>query len=145
MRRVEASLAIDAPADAVFAFVSDLGNLPTWQPGVLSAQQTSSGPVGTGATARVVRELMGQRVTVDIEVTEFEPSRRLSLASTAAGLAISGTMELEAAGSGTLVKVSTEIRTRSAFLAPLEGMAAGIARDDMTAGLQRLKVAIEGG
>jgi uncharacterized membrane protein len=144
MRRVEASLAVDAPADAVFRFVSDLDNLPTWQPSVISAQQTSDGAIGPGSTAQVVRELMGQRMTVDVVITEFLPGRRLALASTAAGIAVSGTMELEPAPAGTLVKVATEIRARG-FLGALEGMAAGIARDDMTAGLERLKAAIEHG
>jgi uncharacterized protein YndB with AHSA1/START domain len=145
MRRVEGSVAIDATANTVFAFVADLDNLPTWQPGILSAEQTSSGPIGVGSSARVQRELMGQRMTVDIEVTDYAPGQRLSLTSSAGGLSISGTMELEPAGSGTLVKVATEIHSRSAFLAPLEGMAERIARDDMRTGLQQLKVAIERG
>jgi uncharacterized membrane protein len=143
MRRVQASQAIDASADAVFAFVADLDNLPTWQPGVVSASQTSSGPVGVGATARVLRDLMGQRVTVDLEVTDFDPGRRLGLSSAAGGLSISAAMDLEPRNEATLVKISTEIRSRSPFLAPLEGMAARVAEDDMTAGLRRLKDAIE--
>ena len=146
MRRVEASAAIDAPPESVFGFVADLDNLTTWQPGVLSAEQTSSGAVGVGTTARVLRELMGQRVTVDVEVTEYLPGRRLALASTAGGLAITAAMDLEPNGDrGTLARVATEIRTESLFLAPLEGMAARIAQDDMVTGLKRLKGAIEDG
>ena len=145
MRRVEASTSIDAPAESVFAFVADLDNLTTWQPGVLSAQQTSPGSVAVGTTARVLRELMGQRLTVDIEVTDYVPGRRLALASAAGGLSITAAMDLEPDGQATLARVATEIRAGSAFLAPLEGMAARIAEDDMVAGLQRLKAAIEGG
>ena len=144
MRRVEASTSIEAPAESIFAFVADLDNLTTWQPGVLSAQQTSPGAVGVGATARVLRELMGQRVTVDLEVTDYVPGRRLALASAAGGLTITAAMDLEPDGQATLARVATEIRSRSAFLAPLEGMAARIAEDDIVAGLQRLKDAIEG-
>jgi carbon monoxide dehydrogenase subunit G len=144
MRRVEASASIEAPAESIFAFVADLDNLATWQPGVVSAQQTSPGAVEVGATARVLRELMGQRVTVDLEVTDYVAGRRLALASAAGGLTITAAMDLEPHGQATLARVATEIRTRSAFLAPLEGMAARIAEDDMVAGLQRLKDAIEG-
>lgn len=144
MRRVEASQTIGAPPEAVFAFVAELDNLPTWQPGVISAEQTSSGPIGVGSTARVLRELMGQRLTVDVTVTAFDPGQRLALESTAAGLSVSAAMDLEPAVDGTLVHVSTEIRTTSLFLAPLEGMAAGIAQEDMATGLRRLKAAIEG-
>ena len=144
MRRVEARTSIDAPAESVFAFVADLDNLTTWQPGVLSAQQTSAGSVGVGTTARVLRELMGQRVTVDVEVTDYVPGRRLALASAAGGLRITAAMDLEPDGQATLARVETEIRSGSAFLAPLEGMAARIAEGDIVAGLQRLKDAIEG-
>jgi carbon monoxide dehydrogenase subunit G len=144
MRRVEASERIGAPADVVFAYVADLDNLKTWQPGVLSAEQTSDGPVGVGATARVLRELMGQRMTADVEVTEYVPGQRLALASVAGGLSVTAAMDLDPDGQGCVVRVSTEIRTNSVFLAPLEGMAARIAEDDMVAGLQRLKGAIEG-
>ena len=144
MRRVEASTSIDALAEAVFAFVADLDNLTTWQPGVLSAQQTSPGSVGVGTTARVLRELMGQRVTVELEVTDYVPWRRLALASAAGGLSITAAMDLEPDGQATLARVATEIRSGSIFLAALEGMAARIAKDDMVAGLQRLKDAIEG-
>jgi uncharacterized protein YndB with AHSA1/START domain len=143
MRRVETSLAIGAPPEAVSAFVADLDNLPTWQPGVLSATQTTPGPIGVGTTARVLRELMGQRLTVDVKVTAFDPGRRLALESTASGLSVSAAMELEPAADGTTVRMSTEIHSQSLFLAPLEGMAAGIAEQEMTNGLQRLKAALE--
>jgi len=143
MRRVESQLTIGAPPETVFAFVAELDNLPTWQAGVISAEQTSSAPIGVGTTARVLRELMGQRMAVDVTVTALDQGRRLALEGTAAGLSVSAAMDLEPAVGGTLVRVSTEIRARSAFLAPLEGMAAGIAQQDMATGLQRLKAAIE--
>ncbi len=144
MRRVEASLAIGAPPEAVFAFVSDLDNLPTWQPGVISATQTTSDPIGVGTTARVLRELMGQRLTVDVTVTAFDLGRRLALESAASGISVAAAMDLEPVTDGTNVRMSTEIHSQSLFLAPLEGMAAGIAQQEMDSGLLRLKAAIEG-
>ena len=67
MRRVEASQTISAPPETVFAFVADLANLPRWQSGIVSAEQTSPDPVGVGSTAHVVRELLGQRLAVDLK------------------------------------------------------------------------------
>src|SRR5918994_5291764 len=104
MRRVEGTTTIDASPEAVFAFVAELDNLPTWQAGVISATQTSPGPIGIGATARVLRELMGQRMAVDVAVTAFEPARRLALEGIAAGLTVSASMELEPAPEGTVVR-----------------------------------------
>ena len=81
MRRVEAGITIAAPPEAVFAFVADLANLPRWQSGIVSAERTSPDPVGVGSTARVVRDMAGQSLTVDLTITDFEPGRRLALAS----------------------------------------------------------------
>jgi uncharacterized protein YndB with AHSA1/START domain len=143
MRRVESELTIGASPDAVFAFVAELDNLPTWQADVLSAEQTTSGPTGVGTTARVLRELMGQRMAVDVTVTAFDQGRRLAFEGAAAGLSVAAAMDLAPAGDGTLVRASTEIRARSPFMAALEGMAAGIAQEELATGLQRLKAAIE--
>ena len=136
-------MTIGAPPEAVFAFVADLDNLPTWQAGVIAAEQTSSAPIGVGTTARVLRELMGQRMAVDVTVTAFDHGRRLAFEGAAAGISVAAAMDLEPAVDGTLVRASTEIRARSAFMAALEGMAAGIAQEELAAGLQRLKAAIE--
>ena len=55
MQRVERSARIGAPPETVFAYLADLGNLAEWQIGVVSAEQTSEGRIGVGATAQVVR------------------------------------------------------------------------------------------
>ena len=92
MRRVEAGITISAPPEEVFAFVADLANLPRWQSGITSAERTSPDPVGVGSTARVVRDMAGQSLTVDLTITDFEPGRRLALASAASGVSVTATL-----------------------------------------------------
>ena len=92
MRRVDASQQLPAEPQRVFDFVSDLANLPQWQSGIVSAELTSPPPVGIGSTAHVVRELMGQRLAVDVRVTAYEPGRRLGLSSAASGIGIEATL-----------------------------------------------------
>lgn len=143
MRRVEASKTISAPPDTVFAFVADLANLPSWQSGIVSAEQTSPDPVGVGSTAHVVRELLGQRLAVDLTVTGYEPGQRLALSSAASGIGVSAALELEPANGGTLIRFAMEIRAQNLFMAPLEGPVAGAAASDVATSLDQLKAAVE--
>lgn len=145
MRRVEASISIAASPDELFTFVADVANLPRWQPGILSATRTSPEPVGVGSTARVVRDLAGQSMTVDLTVTDFEPGRRLALASQASGVNVTATLELEPAGDETVARSGIEIKAGSVFMAPLEGVIANAAAGELATGLERLRDAIEGG
>jgi uncharacterized protein YndB with AHSA1/START domain len=142
MRRVEASRSLPATPDRVFAFLADLSNLPRWQTGIVSAERTSPEPMGIGSTAHVVRELMGQRVAVDLRVTDFQPGRRLALASEASGIGIAATLDLEPDGDGALVRFAMEIRAQSFFMAPVEGMVAGAAGNDLEASLDQLQAAL---
>jgi uncharacterized protein YndB with AHSA1/START domain len=143
MRRVEASISIAASPDQVFAFVADVANLPRWQPGILSATRTSPDPAGVGSTARVVRDLGGHSMTVDLAITEFEPGRRLALASAASGVSVTATLDLEAVGDGTVARSGIEVQSGSLFMKPLEGVIANTAAGELATGLERLRDAIE--
>ena len=145
MRRVEAGITIAAPPEAVFAFVADLANLPRWQSGIVSAERTSPDPVGVGSTARVVRDMAGQSLTVDLTITEFEPGRRLALASQASGVSVTATLEMEPNDDATVVRSGIEIKAGSVFMAPLEGVIANAAGGELASGLERLRDAVEGG
>jgi uncharacterized protein YndB with AHSA1/START domain len=143
MRRVEASLELPATPQRVFDFVADLANLPLWQSGIVSAELTSSPPVGIGSTAHVVRELMGQRLAVDVRVTAFEPGSRLGLASAASGIGIEATLELAPTGAGSVARFSMEIRAQNVFMKPIEGAVAGAASSDLATSLDRLRAALD--
>jgi len=139
MQRAEATATIPAPAERLFDFVADPVNLPSWQTGILSAEVTSSGPIGAGSTARVVRALMGQRLTVDLRLTVHEPPRRLVLESEVSGVAAEATLELTPAGDGTSLRFALTFSARNLFMAPFEGMAAGAATSDIATSLDRLR------
>ena len=144
MRRVDASQQLPAAPERVFEFVADLANLPRWQTGIVSAELTSPPPVGIGSTAHVVRELMGQRLAVDVTVTAYEPGQRLGLASAASGIGIDAVLELEPAPAGTLARFSMDIRAENVFMKPLEGAIAGAAASDLATSLDRLRAALDG-
>jgi hypothetical protein len=73
--RLSASQVIERPPAEVFRFVATdhLQNHPKWDPAVTAITQTSPGPMGVGATARLVRTDRGRRVEGTVEVTEYRP------------------------------------------------------------------------
>ena len=58
--RYQNSVTIDRPVEDVFAYMTTVENSPTWQNPVLEAWQTSSGPLGVGATLVVKARVLGR-------------------------------------------------------------------------------------
>lgn len=139
MQRAESTATIPASADRLFAFLADPANLPAWQTGILSAEITSTGPIGPGSTARIVRVVMGQRVTADLKMTVHEPSTRLVLETEVSGVAAEATLELAPTGDETRLRFAMAFTARNLFMAPFEGMAAGAASADIASSLDRLR------
>jgi len=139
MRRVEASAEVAATPGEVFDFLADPANLPRWQTGILSAERTSPDPIGVGSTARVVRELAGQRMAVDLTITGYEAGRRLMLESAVSGIGVEATLDLAPRAGATDLRFAMTIRAQNVFMAPIEGMVAGAAEHDLADSLRRLK------
>jgi len=139
MREVTASTNVDAPPEAVFEFLANLENLPRWQTGIVSAKLTTPGTVGAGSRAHVVRELIGQRLAVDLELIDHQPGRRLELASEASGIRVVAALDLAPEGDGTRLTFAMWIQAQSIFMAPIEGMVAGAAERDIADSLERVR------
>jgi hypothetical protein len=78
MRVVTVERIVQRPPEVVFDFVArhHFENHPRWDPDLLEMSQTSSGPVGVGTTARVIRRQGRRRVEGTATVMEYEPDRR---------------------------------------------------------------------
>ena len=140
MKRVERKATIGAPPAQVFAYLSDLEKLSEWQAGVVSAQRTSDGPMGIGATALVTREIMGNRVEAPLTVTEYDPPRRLAIGSEVSGVKAQGTLDFEFSGNGKATDLTFAMEIRgSGFTGFMEGMIASAAGGDIDASLERLQ------
>jgi carbon monoxide dehydrogenase subunit G len=143
MRRVERQVEIAAPPEQVFAFVSELDNLPRWQSGIQSTEKTSDGPMQPGSSARVVRQLFGQRITADLVVTAYQPPRQLELRSEVSGVRALGSLLVEPSGGGSSVTFAMEI-SASGFAALMEGTLASAAAEDIADSLRMLRDELEG-
>jgi carbon monoxide dehydrogenase subunit G len=141
MQRVERTAVVDAPPDELFAYLSDLDRLAEWQSGVVSVQRTSSGPIDTGATAHLVRDLAGQRVEAPLTVSVYEPPRRLVIDTEASGIRASAGFTLVAAdGSPASTALTFAMEVRGSFMTRfLEGMIASAASSEIETSLARLR------
>lgn len=141
--RYEASLVINAPADKVFAYVSDFEKLSEWGGFANVIRKTSQGPAGVGSTYECDGKQFGKH-TDSVTVTEHIPGKLFATETMGDAGHSRNSFELEDQGGSTkLTKVmefpKPALTTRLA--APvLMWMAPNNLRKD----LQRIKAKIEG-
>jgi uncharacterized protein YndB with AHSA1/START domain len=139
MKRVERRARIGAPPEELFAYLADLAHLPEWQSGIVSAEITSPGEIREGSTARVVRELMGQRIEAPLRVTAYDPPRRIVIGSEVSGVRATAELDLAPLDGGTTdLAFAMEIRG-SGLTAFMEPMIARAAASDVDASLERVR------
>jgi carbon monoxide dehydrogenase subunit G len=123
LRRVRAELTIEisrTPED-VFAYLTDVSNLPAWQSGVHSAQIEDAGDPRVGARIRESRHMLGRELDTTLEITEYDEPRLFSLRALDSPVPFIVRHELEPSGGGTRLTV-----TGVGDAGMLPGFAAGI-------------------
>lgn len=146
MQRVERTARIPAPPTEVFAYLANLDNLAEWQSGIVSAERADSGPMRVGSSARVTRELMGQRLAVPLTVTDYEAPDRLGIASEVSGVKAAAMLELSPADDGAATDLAFAMEIRgSGMTSFMEPMIASAARGDIESSLQRLRARFAAG
>ena len=79
MAKIEASVIIDRPVEEVWKFVTDWSNVAKWDVEVLELKQTSSGPLGVGATVELREKHFAP---YSGRVIEDDTNRKFSLEAT---------------------------------------------------------------
>ena len=87
MKTVSATIQIDAPAEAVWAVLTDLGRYPEWNP--LFREASGQVAVGNRITLRSVHPANGRLMTVKPKITVADPGVELRWVSSLPGV-ISG-------------------------------------------------------
>ncbi|MGH8975956.1 MAG: SRPBCC family protein [Acidimicrobiia bacterium] len=109
MSAFEIAVEIAAPPAAVFDVLADTGSAPLWYEAVVSATRITPGPLGEGTRHRLVRSLPGGRVENEVEITEWEPPRRVTLTSRAGPTPFRYRYTLHPTGGRTRVELSGDI------------------------------------
>jgi uncharacterized membrane protein len=140
VRQAERTADIGAPADQIYAFLTDIGNLPRWMSGVTRAELTSPGPLRVGSTAVVERRLLGQHIRADLRVAALEPDRRIVLATEASGIRVEATVGIEPLDAQrSRVSFGMAMEATSFFMRTVEPMVAQAAEGDISESLDRLR------
>ena len=77
MIKVRREICIEASAERVFAYLADFDRHGEWAGHELEFEQTSSGPVGSGTTFKLVSPTFSQGRVSDLTVIEFLPNERI--------------------------------------------------------------------
>ena len=75
MAKIAVSKMVDRSPEAVWKFIFDPANAPKYDPDIISAKQTSDGPVAVGTTFEANRKKEGK---VSFRTVEYDPGRKLT-------------------------------------------------------------------
>jgi uncharacterized protein YndB with AHSA1/START domain len=97
--RLDVSRVIDRTPSEVFRFVATdhVHNHPRWDPGI-ELEQVTDGPIGVGTVIRRRHARGGTPVEGTMEITEFEPDRRMAALIREGGMEMPSGMEIEPEG-----------------------------------------------
>lgn len=101
MAVVTGEIFINRPPEAVFDYVADERNEPTYNPRMLSAELVTVGPIGTGSRFRATMGPAARPREMTVELTGFQRPERLDSVTSTAGMRIEGGVRFERQGRGT--------------------------------------------
>jgi uncharacterized protein YndB with AHSA1/START domain len=140
MLRVELTIEISRPPKDVFAYLTDAETLPRWQKSLLEAR--ADGPFAEGTRIVEKRSLFGRRAESELEVTAFEPERRLTLRTISGPVELEVEHELEPNGDGTKLHVTAQGKPKGMFKLAAPAVESG-ARQELKRDFERLKALLE--
>jgi len=77
--RAELTIEVARMPEDVFAYLTNVSNLPAWQSGVHTAQIEDAGAPRIGARIRESRHMLGRELNMTLEITEYDAPRLFSL------------------------------------------------------------------
>src|SRR5437867_2066620 len=98
--KFEGSTVVNAPADKVFAYVSDLTKLSDWGKFTTGVRKTTDGPIGVGTTYETDGKQFGKH-TDKVTITEFVPGKVFATESKGSAGYSRVTMQVEPQGEAT--------------------------------------------
>jgi uncharacterized protein YndB with AHSA1/START domain len=142
MTTFEHTAEIDRPAEEVFAFLADPGNLPRWQLSLIAVRPHRSGPLRPGVEVTETRQFLGRTMETTWVCTEHRPCRRSVIESDEGPVPFRGTWELvEAAGGAT--RFTWRLETGGLAVRLASALATRLAHQELSADTLRLKRLLE--
>ena len=142
MIEVEHGLVIERPVGEVFALVTNVGDNPRWQSGVLQARKTSQGPMGVGSTGIELRKFLGRRMKFTFAVTEYKENSKFGFKTTSGPIPFEGIETFESVAGGTKVNLAFHFEV-GGFFRLAEPIVGRIAQRVVKADCRNLKDLLE--
>jgi len=139
--RIEVTIDVARPAEEVFAHLVDLDRLPDWQESAVESRADE--PLAEGVRIFECRRALGREVHSELEVTEFEPPRRLTLKTLKGPVKFTVDHRLAEADGGTRLTVVAEGKA-GGLMRLGEPMLARTVEAEMQKDFERLKELLEG-
>jgi uncharacterized protein YndB with AHSA1/START domain len=108
MARTERSVEIARPPAEVFPWLFEEDKVPQWTTGLERYERLDAGPLARGARFSEALEVSGQRFTVELEVTEYDPPRAAASAFQIRGVDVETRYTLSDGGATTTLTQSVE-------------------------------------
>jgi uncharacterized membrane protein len=142
MAIIEESVEIKQPVSKVFAYVTDIKNLPKWELNALEAEQTSQGQMCVGATCRGINRAMGQKMSWTSKITEYDPDKRCCEVITSGSTRIDEQLTFEPIDMGTRFTQVYDMKI-GGLLRLMSPMVVGSMRKQVKENLGNLKSILE--
>jgi len=136
--RFDLEVEIDRPVADVFAYLTDVRNVPEWQESAVSAEW-----IEEGRRFRERRTFLGRSAELELEVTELDPDRRFDVRTVKAPVKLEIHHTLAAVDGGTRLQLTAEAKLSGA-LRLAGAMAKAQAERQFRSDLERLKEVLEG-
>ena len=135
--RFDLEVKIDRPVADVFAYLTDVRNVPEWQESAVSTEW-----IEEGKRFRERRTFLGRSAELEFEVTELDPDRRFDVRTVNAPVQLEIHHTFAAVDGGTRLQLTAEAKLSGA-LRFAGGMAKAQAERQFRSDLQRLKAVME--
>lgn len=143
MIEVNSSVLINQPIEKVFEFVTTPENDAQWYIGVESRDHTPGEPAGVGSTSQSTLRFLGVSVTVDWEVTAYDPPNKIEVKTIKGPVSIESGYTFEAVAEGqTKVGVHGEADVSGLF-SVAEPLVERMAQRQWDASFENLKDVLE--
>jgi carbon monoxide dehydrogenase subunit G len=140
---IQASIIIDAPAEEVGEYVSDLGKIAEWDPDTLKVEWHRPVSVGSVAVVMAKQVLFGKRV-LNMEITKWEPGHKFGAMVKSGGTSVEGICTIEPwEGNRTKLSRSATVEV-GGWLRLLSPIIARKARNERSKEVENIKRMVEG-
>jgi carbon monoxide dehydrogenase subunit G len=139
--RIEVTIDVARPAEEVFERLVDLERVPEWQASAVESRADE--PLAKGVRIFECRRALGREIHNELEVTQFDRPRRLTLKTLKGPVRFTVDHQLAQADGGTRLKVVAEGKA-GGLMRLGEPMLARTAEAELRNDFARLKELLEG-